>query len=183
MSGVDFEKEFGLLFSGREEASERAPSSLKARLYSALIRKQQESGPLASLDESVALGHVWRSRTRKVIWLEPNYESEQVLKIGELARSRWRKMFADLIVPDHFAEAIAKIQFAREPHVDADVRSENRSGVGKRARGQHGSAPGCDQTGAGARQMGYPASGSQIRTDSAASPPEVDQEIRDACIL
>ncbi len=57
MSGADFEKEFGLLFSRREETSESAPSSLKARLYSSLIRKQQESGPLASLDESVASGH------------------------------------------------------------------------------------------------------------------------------
>ena len=57
MSGADFEKEFGLLFSRREETSERAPSLLKARLYSSLIRKQQESGPLASLDESVASGH------------------------------------------------------------------------------------------------------------------------------
>jgi hypothetical protein len=57
MSSADFEKEFGLLFSGGEETSVRAPSSLKACLYSALIHKQQESGPLASLDESVALGH------------------------------------------------------------------------------------------------------------------------------
>jgi hypothetical protein len=57
MSGADFEKEFGWLFSRREETRERAPSSLKARLYSALIRKQQESGPLASLGESVAAGH------------------------------------------------------------------------------------------------------------------------------
>ena len=57
MSGADFEKQFGLLFSRREETSESAPPSLKARLYSSLIRKQQESGPLASLDESVASGH------------------------------------------------------------------------------------------------------------------------------
>jgi hypothetical protein len=57
VSGADFEKEFGLLFSRQEETRERAPSSLKARLYSALVRKQKESGPLASLDESVASGH------------------------------------------------------------------------------------------------------------------------------
>src|SRR6266851_10218647 len=57
MSSADFEKEFGLLFSRREEATERAPSSLKARLYSSLIRKKQESGQLANLDESVASGH------------------------------------------------------------------------------------------------------------------------------
>jgi hypothetical protein len=34
-----------------------APSSLKARLYSALIREQQASGPLASLDQTVASGY------------------------------------------------------------------------------------------------------------------------------
>ena len=31
--------------------SERAPASLKARVYSALLRRQAESGPLASLAE------------------------------------------------------------------------------------------------------------------------------------
>lgn len=31
---------------------EKAPSRLKARLYSALIRRQEESGPLLSLDET-----------------------------------------------------------------------------------------------------------------------------------
>lgn len=46
-----------LLASGPQEIGESAPSSLKARLYSALVRKQQESGPLASLDSSVAAGH------------------------------------------------------------------------------------------------------------------------------
>ena len=32
--------------------SERAPASLKARVYSAFLRRQVESGPLASLAES-----------------------------------------------------------------------------------------------------------------------------------
>jgi hypothetical protein len=55
------ESEFGMQLSallsesGQEE--ERAPSSLKARLYSALVRKQQESGPLASLQTTVLAGH------------------------------------------------------------------------------------------------------------------------------
>jgi hypothetical protein len=39
------------------ESSGQAPSSLKARLYSALIRRQQETGPLASLVRSVSAGH------------------------------------------------------------------------------------------------------------------------------
>ncbi len=77
MSSADFEKEFGLLFSRREEATERAPSSLKARLYSSLIRKQQESGPLANLDESVASGHAICVFERLV----------QIAPVGEKAKS------------------------------------------------------------------------------------------------
>ena len=56
MGRSDFEKLKSLL-SAPGPSSERAPSSLKARLYSALIRKQQETGPLASLQASVAAGH------------------------------------------------------------------------------------------------------------------------------
>jgi len=77
MSGADFEKEFGLLFSGPEETSERAPSSLKARLYSTLIRQQQESGPLASLDESVTSG-------RAICVFE---KLVQIAPVGEKAKS------------------------------------------------------------------------------------------------
>ncbi len=36
---------------------ERAPSRVKARLYSAIIRDQQETGPLQSLSETHAAGH------------------------------------------------------------------------------------------------------------------------------
>ncbi len=57
---ADFDFEFRSLFSQLKETTEqgevRAPSSLKARLYSALVRSQQESGPLASLDATVASG-------------------------------------------------------------------------------------------------------------------------------
>jgi hypothetical protein len=49
-------KEFRLLLARSSEQLERAPSSLKARLYTNFVRKQQESGPLASLDASVASG-------------------------------------------------------------------------------------------------------------------------------
>ena len=54
---ADFDNEFRSLFGQPEEGFGRAPGSLKARLYSALVRKQQESGPLASLDASVESGH------------------------------------------------------------------------------------------------------------------------------
>lgn len=54
---ADFESQFNSLLAQPEESAERAPSSLKARLYSALIQKQQESGPLATLSATVASGH------------------------------------------------------------------------------------------------------------------------------
>lgn len=57
MSSPDREKQFFQLLAEGGAARERAPSSMKARLYSRLIHKQQESGPLASLDASVESGH------------------------------------------------------------------------------------------------------------------------------
>jgi len=52
----DMEREFRSLLAESGEA-EPAPSSLKARLYSMLVHKQQKSAPLASLDASLAAGH------------------------------------------------------------------------------------------------------------------------------
>ena len=57
MPRANFEAQLSALLSASTESSERAPSSLKARLYSALIRKQQETGPLASLEQLVSAGH------------------------------------------------------------------------------------------------------------------------------
>ncbi len=59
MPSRDWEEEFSHLFSGPDEQAldERAPSRLKARLYSALVRKQQETGPLMSLEETRRTGH------------------------------------------------------------------------------------------------------------------------------
>jgi hypothetical protein len=57
MPRADFEAQLSALLSASTERSERAPSSLKARLYSALIRTQQETGPLASVEQSVSAGH------------------------------------------------------------------------------------------------------------------------------
>ncbi len=56
MSDASWDQEFGLIFAEPTE-EERAPSPLKARLYTALVREQQTSGPLASLDATVAAGH------------------------------------------------------------------------------------------------------------------------------
>lgn len=56
MSDTELDRQSAQLFALRS-AEERAPSSLKARLYSALIHEQQQTGPLASLDASVEAGH------------------------------------------------------------------------------------------------------------------------------
>jgi hypothetical protein len=49
---------FELLARATSEAGvERAPSRLKARLYTALIQKQQESGRLRTLAETRSCGH------------------------------------------------------------------------------------------------------------------------------
>ena len=50
------DREFSRIFTEPEDAHERAPSSLKARLYTALVREQQTTGPLASLDANVSAG-------------------------------------------------------------------------------------------------------------------------------
>jgi hypothetical protein len=56
MSSPNLEKQFFSLLA-EPAAGERTPSSMKARLYSALVHKQQDTGPLASLDASVDAGY------------------------------------------------------------------------------------------------------------------------------
>ncbi len=56
MSDANWDREFSRILADPPQAEERAPSSLKARLYTALIREQQKTGPLASLDATVASG-------------------------------------------------------------------------------------------------------------------------------
>jgi len=51
------EHQFRRLLSPAQQIGERAPASLKCRLYSALIHEQQAQGPLASLDDTVAAGY------------------------------------------------------------------------------------------------------------------------------
>ena len=57
MPSPETDRQWQTLLADDEERLSPAPSSLKARLYSAFIRKQQETGSLASLDVSVAGGH------------------------------------------------------------------------------------------------------------------------------
>ena len=58
MAESDFDTKFRPLLSEPQPIGEEgAPASLKARLYTALIRRQQESGPLGSLDASVEAGN------------------------------------------------------------------------------------------------------------------------------
>lgn len=54
MSDANWDREFRRILADSREADERAPSKLKARLYSALVREQQKTGPLASLDATIA---------------------------------------------------------------------------------------------------------------------------------
>lgn len=56
MPDTNWDLEFSRIFAAPAEEP-HAPSSLKARLYTALVREQQASGPLASLDTTVAAGH------------------------------------------------------------------------------------------------------------------------------
>lgn len=54
----DDDRSFELLARQPEEAeTERAPSRLKARLYTSLVQKQQESGRLRTLAETQANGY------------------------------------------------------------------------------------------------------------------------------
>src|SRR5258708_37616807 len=58
MSDINYDREFARILAEQEDAAEeRAPSSLKARLYTTLVLKQQATGPLASLDATLAAGH------------------------------------------------------------------------------------------------------------------------------
>ena len=80
MTNPEEEREFSDLFSRPVELrSERAPSSLKSRLYSALVREQQNSGPLASLDQTVSAGYGVCVFEKLV----------QIAPIGEGAKSRF----------------------------------------------------------------------------------------------
>jgi hypothetical protein len=88
--------DLGVLLSDDELSGERAPASLKARLYSALVRKQQESGPLASLDATVSAGH-------QICIFE---KLVQIAPVGEKAKSPF---FCEIcharVLAEHFDQA------------------------------------------------------------------------------
>jgi hypothetical protein len=77
MANSDFDREFSSLLSESVVTDEPAPSSLKARLYSTLVREQQATGPLASLEATVAAG-------RDICVFE---KLVQIAPIGEIAKS------------------------------------------------------------------------------------------------
>jgi hypothetical protein len=80
MTNPEEEREFSWLFSEKlEETTQRTPPSLKARLYSALVREQQSSGSLASLDQTVAAGYGVCVFEKLV----------QIAPVGESAKSRF----------------------------------------------------------------------------------------------
>ena len=78
MSNRSSDESFERLAKESEErAEEHAPSKLKARLYSALIARQQQDGPLSSLTRSAAEG-------RKLCIFE---QLVQIAPVGETAKS------------------------------------------------------------------------------------------------
>lgn len=95
MAKSDFE-EFSELLNAPEQQDEHAPPSLKARLYSALVRKQQESGPLASLEATVSAGRAICVFERLV----------QIAAVGEKAQSPF---FCEVcharVLAEHFDQA------------------------------------------------------------------------------
>ena len=52
-----FERLAALDESRADSSGVRAPSRLKSKIYTTLVRKQQESGPIASVSESHASGY------------------------------------------------------------------------------------------------------------------------------
>ena len=77
MPGPNLEKEFRSLLAASVEQADHAPSSLKARLFTGLVHRQQESGRLASLDASVSSGQGICVFERLV----------QIAPVGEAAKS------------------------------------------------------------------------------------------------
>jgi hypothetical protein len=78
MKHPDNERFFTDLFDGPEPEGQKAPASLKARLYSAIIRAQQAAGPLRSLDATDA-NHPLCVFEKLV----------QIAPVGEQAKSRF----------------------------------------------------------------------------------------------
>lgn len=64
-----------------------APSSLKAKIYSALTRKQAEKGPLLSLPETKAVGHALCA-FEELVCIAPVGESARCANICRVCHAR-----------------------------------------------------------------------------------------------
>ena len=64
-----------------------APASLKAKVYSALLRRQEESGPLASLTESALCEHAL-CVFEQVVRISPVGEKAKALNICRVCHAR-----------------------------------------------------------------------------------------------
>lgn len=73
------EKQFERLAAGEPGKGRRAPASLKARLYTAMVREQQSSGALASVTETKQGG-------RKLCVFE---ELVQIAPVGQTAKRQF----------------------------------------------------------------------------------------------
>ena len=67
--------------------SQQAPSFLKAKVYSALLRRQAESGPLASLSESAVCGHEL-CVFEQIVRISPVGEKAKALNICRVCHAR-----------------------------------------------------------------------------------------------
>jgi len=67
--------------------SQSAPASLKAKVYSALLRRQVESGSLASLTESALCGHEL-CVFEQIVRISPVGESTKSLNICRVCHAR-----------------------------------------------------------------------------------------------
>ncbi len=92
-------------------------------------------------------------------------------------------MTADLIVSDYLAEAVTKIQPACEPEVNAHVRAKHRTGGGKRRWGKRRRASRRDHPVLSAGEMDYAGPSPEIRADPAIPAAEIEQAIKDRCML
>jgi hypothetical protein len=67
--------------------SQPAPASLKAKVYSALLRRHAESGPLASLSESARCGHKL-CVFEQIVRISPVGQSVKSLNICRVCHAR-----------------------------------------------------------------------------------------------
>jgi len=82
-----FDEELFLAPSEGTESSEAAPSSLKARIYSALVRRQAEAAPLMSFTELKACGQEL-CVFEELVRIAPVGETTKTLNICRVCHAR-----------------------------------------------------------------------------------------------